>query len=246
MAAGVTTLEVSPSQFQLSSLSHPHPLHLPTPKPSTMWTPSHTTAVPGIPAGQQQAWACSNTTRMKRQPLGGSWGAQPAGTWHHWPPLTPTPANTTGQTPQLQPSLPPSPQPTLPRQTVQVFNKKVQKMYTDTNPQPRRSHGGCSRQSTLEAGVGQRRQRRRQLAFHAGNTGAISPPTSGDSGSWPGDCPRGLLREEGRAVHQPNLDSPHMPTPPGRGCRKDLLPPPLWLLQSAAKARYWHWGGSPK
>lgn len=54
------------------------------------------------------------------------------------------------------PALPPSPQPTLPRQTLQVFNKKVQKMYTDTNPEPRRSHGGRSRQSTLEAGVGQR------------------------------------------------------------------------------------------
>lgn len=54
------------------------------------------------------------------------------------------------------PALPPSPQPTLPRQTLQVFNKKVQKIYTDTNPRPRRSHGGRSRQSTLEAGAGQR------------------------------------------------------------------------------------------
>lgn len=39
-----------------------------------------------------------------------------------------------------------------------------------------------------------------------------------------------------------------MPTPraSGKGCRKDLLPPPLRLLESEAAARYWHWGGSPK
>lgn len=139
---------------------HPHPssscplcpTHIPSiclPQAWHIWTPSHTTAVPGIPAGQQQAWACSNTTRMKRRPLGGSWGAQPAGTWHHWPPLTPTPANTTRQTPQLQPSLPPL-GPPCPDKLFKSSIRKCKKCTRTQTPSPAAPSGAAAGKAHLK------------------------------------------------------------------------------------------------
>lgn len=110
------------------------------------------------------------------------------------------------------PALPPSPQPTLPRQTLQVFNKKVQKIYTDTNPRPRRSHRGRSRQSTLEAGAGQRGSAGSSSLASTQATLARFPHHGQGQGTVPQGC---WKKRERRAAHQPNLDPPHMSTPLG-------------------------------
>lgn len=122
------------------------PTHLPSICLPQAW---HTTAVPGIPAGQQQAWACSNTTRTKGRPLGGSWGAQLAGTWHHWPPFTPTPASTTGQTPQLQPSLPPL-RPPCPDKLFKSSIRKCKKYTRTQTPGPAAPTGAAAGKAHLK------------------------------------------------------------------------------------------------
>lgn len=230
-------LPVSPrSRYPHPSSSCPLcPTRLPSicpPQARHTWTPSHTTAVPGIPAGQQQAWACSNTTRTQRWPLGGSWGAQLAGTWHHWPPLTPTPANTTGQTPQLQPSLPPL-SPPCPDKLFKSSIRKCKKYTRTQTPGPAAPTGAAAGKAHLKrerdsaaapaaAAWLPRRQRWHDFPTMARDRG-LSPRAAG-------------RREKGGLPSAKSGPSPHV-NPTGRGCRKDLLPPPLQLLQSEATAR---------
>lgn len=125
--------QVSLSQLQLSPPSHPCHLHpcAPCPDPQPCSSPAAGT-VPGLPracsgsgAGGSHARAQHHEdAQMDRMGSTGA-GLAPDGTGH--PPASPHTRHVPTKPDTNTAALPPLAQPPSPRQTLQVFNKKVQK-----------------------------------------------------------------------------------------------------------------------
>lgn len=146
-AAGVTTLEVSPSQFQLSPLSHPHPLHLPAPSPAHVDPqPHHSSArdSSGAAAGVGLLQHHEDAETALRGKLGSTAG------WDMAAVASPHPQTCQhNQTNTATPALPPSPPPTLPK----LFKSSIRKCKKCTrtqNPGPTAPTGAAAGEAHLK------------------------------------------------------------------------------------------------